>query len=120
MIEAPLPSNLRRQLLDGSVIGTFLKVPSIEVVDLVKITGYDLAVIDLEHSQLSEREARLLVRHGYDIGLPTVVRVPDVDRGQVNRLLEAGAVGIQLSTTRRRQQIDDLVTACRYPPDGER
>jgi 4-hydroxy-2-oxoheptanedioate aldolase len=38
----------------------------------------------------------------------------------VNRLLEAGAAGIQLSTVRSVVQVRELVAATRYAPEGER
>lgn len=120
MIDGPRPNDVRHRLDAGGVVGTFLKLPSTEVVDLVAAAGYDMVVVDLEHSQLSEHEARLLIRHAYDVGLATVVRIPTVDRGLINRLLEAGSCGIQLSTTVRRQQVDDVIAATRYAPDGDR
>ena len=48
------------------------------------------------------------------------MRLPEIDKGLVNRLLEAGAAGIQLSMVRRAAQIDELRAACRYPPHGRR
>ncbi len=106
--------------LGKRVRGVFLKVASTEVVDLVAGTGYDFAVVDLEHSQLAEVEAFRLVRHGAVQGFPMLVRIPAADRGLVNRLLEAGATGIHLSTVRRVDEVRALRRACRYAPHGTR
>jgi 2-keto-3-deoxy-L-rhamnonate aldolase RhmA len=100
--------------------GLFVKLPSTEVIDLIAAAQVDFAVVDLEHSQLSEADARRLVRHAAAVGLPALVRIPEVDRGTVNRLLEAGAAGIQLSTVRRAAQVRALREATRYAPDGSR
>jgi 4-hydroxy-2-oxoheptanedioate aldolase len=100
--------------------GVFVKLPSTEVIDIVKASGFAFAVVDLEHSQLSESDARALVRHGHALGLPTLVRLPEADRGTVNRLLEAGAAGIQLSTVRSAGQVLAARSYMRYPPDGSR
>jgi 2-keto-3-deoxy-L-rhamnonate aldolase RhmA len=100
--------------------GLFVKLASTEVIDLVAASGLDFAVVDLEHSQLSEGDARALVRHARAIGFPALVRLPAVDRGLVNRLLEAGAAGIQLSTVRRAAQVRELRAATRYAPEGDR
>jgi len=100
--------------------GIFLKLPSTEIVDLVHASPLHFAVVDLEHSQLSESQARALVRHGAAVGLPLLVRLPELDRGLVNRLLEAGAAGIQLSTVRRVEQIAGLRSAVAYAPAGTR
>ena len=100
--------------------GLFLKLPSTEVIDLVRAAGFGFAVVDLEHSQLSEADARALVRHARATGLPALVRIPEVDRGLVNRLLEAGAAGLQLSTVRRAADLRALRAATRYAPAGTR
>ncbi len=102
------------------VHGIFVKLPSTDVIDIVAAAGFDFAIVDREHSSLSEAEALRLVRHARAIGLPALVRLPTFDRGAVNRLLEAGAAGVQLSTTRTAAQVRELVAATRYAPQGER
>jgi 4-hydroxy-2-oxoheptanedioate aldolase len=52
--------------------------------------------------------------------LRALVRIPLVDRALANRLLEAGAAGLQLSTVRSVAQVQDLLNATRYAPDGAR
>jgi 4-hydroxy-2-oxoheptanedioate aldolase len=100
--------------------GLFVKLPGTEVVDVAAAAGFDFIVVDREHSQLGEADALRLVRHAHARGLPAVVRVPEVDRGAVNRLLEAGAAGIQLSTVRTAHQVRALRAATRYAPGGDR
>jgi 4-hydroxy-2-oxoheptanedioate aldolase len=106
--------------LRNRVRGVFIKLPSTEVIDMVAAAAYQFAVVDLEHSQLSEADARGLVRHGRAIDLPTLVRIPELDRGVVNRLLEAGAAGIQLSTVRSAAQVRLARAMTRYAPEGAR
>jgi 4-hydroxy-2-oxoheptanedioate aldolase len=100
--------------------GIFLKLPSTQVVDLLVLAGYDFVIVDLEHSQLGEPEALGLVRHADVCGLAAIVRIPRLDVGLVNRLLEAGAAGIQLSMVMEAQQVADLQQAMRYAPAGGR
>lgn len=117
----PVPARLRQRLRDGPpLVGTFLKLPALETVDIAASAGFDLVVVDGEHSQLDEGEIRLLVRHAAALRLPAVVRIPAVDAGVIDRLLEAGAAGIQLSSLRARSERDALVAATRYPPGGTR
>jgi 2-keto-3-deoxy-L-rhamnonate aldolase RhmA len=106
--------------LGKRVRGVFVKVPTTEVVDLVMGTGYDFAVVDLEHSQLGETDAFRLIRHGAVQGFPVLARIPSAERGLVNRLLEAGAAGLHLSTVRRVEEVRALRRACRYAPHGTR
>ncbi|MFG1920906.1 aldolase/citrate lyase family protein [Cryptosporangium sp. NPDC048952] len=114
-------AGLRRALAAGETLrGTFLKLAGEEPVDLVRAAGADFVVVDLEHSQLSEEQARRAVSRAAAIGLPALVRIPAVDSGLINRLLEAGAVGIQLSTLRSAAETRALIEATRYSPDGAR
>jgi len=121
-VPAALPSaRLRQRLREGArLVGTFLKMPALETVDIAASAGFDMVVVDGEHAQLDEGEVRLLVRHAAALGLPALVRIPAVDAGLINRLLEAGAAGVQLSTLRTRSQRDALVSATRYAPAGTR
>ncbi|HVA73998.1 MAG TPA: aldolase/citrate lyase family protein [Acidimicrobiales bacterium] len=120
MSETPA-ARLRALLASGATVhSTFVKLAALEVIDLLRGAGIDAVVVDLEHSQLSDAQARGLVRHAAALGLPAVVRLPSVDSGLINRLLEAGAAGIQLSTVTRRGQVEELLAACRFPPAGRR
>src|SRR5438552_2729161 len=97
-------SSVREGLAKGRLKGTFVKLPALEVIEIVA-PQLDFAVVDLEHSQLSEGDGLRLVRHAHVLGFPVLVRIPAVDRGLVNRVLEAGAGGIQLSTVVRAEQL---------------
>lgn len=107
------------RLSSGRLVGTFVKLPALESIDICSAT-FDFCVVDHEHSQLSEADVLPLVRRAAALGFPAVVRIPEVDRGLVNRLLEAGAAGIQLSSVRRVADVEALRRAARYAPEGAR
>ena len=116
---AGVVSSLRGRLGSGRAVGTFVKLPALESVDICAVS-LDFCVVDYEHSRLSEADVLRLVRHAAAIDFAAVVRVPEVDRGLVNRLLEAGAAGIQLSSVRRAAEVRALASAVAYAPDGSR
>jgi 4-hydroxy-2-oxoheptanedioate aldolase len=101
------------------LIGSFVQLPALESIVLCA-AALDFCVVDHEHSQLSEADVLRLVRHAAALGFPCVVRIPEVDRGLVNRLLEAGAAGIQLSSVRRVAEVRALRDAALYAPEGRR
>jgi 4-hydroxy-2-oxoheptanedioate aldolase len=101
-------------------LGVFVKLPSTQAIEIARSAGFDFCLIDLEHSQLDEGDAMRLAAHAAALGFPAIARVAAIDRGQVNRLLEAGAAGIQLSTVRTAAQVRELRAATRYAPAGER
>ena len=114
-------TRLRERLRSGPpLVGTFVKLPALESIDLARSVGFDLAVVDAEHSQLDEGAILSLLRHAAALDFPMLVRTPSRDAGSLNRMLEAGAAGIQLSTLRACAERDALVSATRYAPDGMR
>jgi 2-keto-3-deoxy-L-rhamnonate aldolase RhmA len=106
--------------LGKPVRGLFVKLPSPEVIDLVAASSFDFAVVDLEHSQLAHVDAFRLLRHAQALEFPALARIATAERGLVNRLLEAGAAGIHLSTVHRASEVTELRKMCRYAPDGAR
>ena len=93
---------LRSLISERPVLGTFLKLRGREVVEIAARAGFDFAICDLH------------------AGLPIIVRVAALDSGQINRLLEAGAVGIQLPHMQHRTEVSALRSAGKYAPVGSR
>jgi 4-hydroxy-2-oxoheptanedioate aldolase len=121
MGETSRATRLRERLRSGPpLVGTFVKLPVFESIDLARSVGFDLAVVDGEHSLLDEGAILSLLRYGAALDFPMLVRTLSRDAGSLNRMLEAGAAGIQLSTLRASAERDALVSATRYAPDGTR
>src|SRR5258706_8905871 len=119
MGEASPATRLRERLRGGApIVGTFVKLPALESIDLVHSIGFDLACIDGEHSQLDERAILSLLRHGAALDFPLLVRTPSRDAGSLNRMLEAGAAGIQLSPPPARSPRDAPPSAAPHAPPG--
>jgi 2-keto-3-deoxy-L-rhamnonate aldolase RhmA len=117
---ATLAAQLRQKINTRTVVGTFVKLGRREVIEILALAGLDFAICDLEHSQISAEEAGHMIAAGHGCGLPIIVRVAEFDAGQINRLIEAGAAGIQLPQVHKREQVSSLRSACKYPPDGQR
>ena len=115
-----LAAQLRSKIQERAVFGTFVKLGRREVIEILANAGLDFAICDLEHSQISEQEASTMILAGLACGLPVIVRVADFQPGLVNRLLEAGAAGIQLPQVETGEQAAAFRRACEYPPDGTR
>ena len=107
-------------LAERPCFGTFLKLPRPEVVDLLALAGFDFVICDMEHAQVSEIEARTVIKACAAVGLPVTVRLPEPTQGVVNRLLEAGAVGIQMPRLRTSADTRSLYSMMHFPPKGTR
>jgi 4-hydroxy-2-oxoheptanedioate aldolase len=116
------PGLLRAALAgtEGPALGTWVKVPAMEMMELVALAGFDFAVIDLEHSPIGLETAYRLIGTALFTGVPPIVRVPGLDGGLVARVLDAGAEGIMVPHVDTVEQARAAVAAVRFPPLGSR
>ncbi|WDL97752.1 HpcH/HpaI aldolase family protein [Alicyclobacillus sp. ALC3] len=112
--------SLKEKLASRPCFGTFLKLPRPEVVHILALAGFDFVICDMEHSQTSEVEARAVIRECVSVSLPVVVRLPDPSQGVVNRLLEAGATGIQMPRLQTSDDTRHMYKITHFPPNGGR
>lgn len=109
---------LRRE--DGPPLGTWVKLPAMESMELVALAGFDFAVIDLEHSAMNLETAYRHIGVALLTGVSPIVRVPSLDGGIVQRILDAGAEGIMLPHVDTVEQAQAAAVAVRFPPRGTR
>lgn len=101
-------------------IGCWLGLPSPEIAEIAAATGFDFAIVDLEHGPIGiESALRMLTALATSPTVPWV-RVPDPSEGWIKRALDAGAATVVVP------RVDDLDTARRlagfatYGPEGRR
>lgn len=105
---------------DAPALGTWVKLSAPESMELVALAGFDFAVIDLEHSAMSLESAFRHIGTALFAGVSPIVRVPSLEGGIVQRLLDAGAEGIMLPHVDTVEQAEAAAAAVRFPPRGTR
>jgi 2-keto-3-deoxy-L-rhamnonate aldolase RhmA len=111
---------LRRLIDSRPVLGTFLKLPRPEVVDVLALSGFDFLICDLEHARIDQHDWQQVLLAARTHEIPVVVRTTGLDRGEINHLLECGAAGIQLPRTRTPDDVAALTELTLFPPTGSR
>jgi len=101
-------------------IGTWLSLPNESVAEIFAKAGYDWVVIDLEHSSININQAEQLIRVIDLAGSKPFVRLSGHSSSQIKRVLDAGAKGILAPMVETQAQIDSIISACHYPPRGNR
>jgi len=101
-------------------IGTFMKIPSVETVEIVKLAGFDFIVLDAEHALLSLSDLNHMILAARALGIAPVVRVPDHGYGDVQRILDAGAAGLFFPHVADRAECEQVVRQASHPPYGTR
>jgi 2-keto-3-deoxy-L-rhamnonate aldolase RhmA len=122
MTAGPRRSRFRAALArtEGPALGTWVKLPVMESVELVAIAGFDFVVIDLEHAPIDIQTAYQLIGTANHLGLSSIVRIPTLDAGVAQRILDSGAEGIMLPHVDTVDDARSAVAAIRFPPLGNR
>ncbi len=111
----------KRRVADGRVVfGSFVFSAETAHVEILGLTGYDFAILDLEHAALSLREVERLVLAADAAGVTSIVRVPTQVPDLIGRVLDTGAQGLMLPHVKGRGEVLRISRAVRYPPDGIR
>jgi len=115
-------SNLKARLRAGeSLLGTMVTTfRSVDLPRILQVCGFDFIVIDCEHGSFTTREAADLIAAARAIGLPAVVRIPELRREHALKFTEMGANGLLLPNTESAEQAKQLVDFTKYAPMGHR
>lgn len=112
-----------QQLLKSAgppVVGTFVKIPSVEIAEIIGVAGFDFVVIDTEHALLSVRDVYSLVVVYARMGVAPLVRITDHGYGDGQRYLDAGAAGILVPHVSNAAQAEATMRQFLFPPAGTR
>jgi 2-keto-3-deoxy-L-rhamnonate aldolase RhmA len=101
--------NLRS--LDAPAIGVLLTIQCAELVDLYGRLGFEWLLLDAEHAPLTSQRCRELTRAANGAGLPCVVRVPEIEPGVIENLLDAGVCGILASRVESADDVRAVIAA---------
>ncbi|MET1231388.1 MAG: aldolase/citrate lyase family protein [Candidatus Limnocylindrales bacterium] len=119
----PLQSrtDLRRRVLAGEVtFGAFAGLASPVAAEILGRTGLDWAILDLEHSTLTETDLLAGIYALQATSATALVRVEEGTRLRIGRALDFGAEGLMIPRLETLEQVQDAVSWMRFPPDGNR
>lgn len=115
-----LPS-LRQRLKSGApLIATFSIIPSVEVVELIGLAGFDAVILDIEHGAHGSEALGTLILAAMARGIYPVVRVRSSDPAEIAAALDAGAAGVIVPQIGSLAEAEKAVRAARFAPDGNR
>ena len=112
---------LKRRLQAGeTVVGPFVIIPSVPLVDTLGYSGMDFCIIDTEHGPISQESATDLVIAAQGVGVAPIIRVGDNDERLILRALDIGSEGVQVPQINDIRDAEAVVHAAKYAPLGER
>ncbi len=95
-------------------------MPSILSAEAMAVAGWDALTVDMQHGTADYRDLLNILPVIEKSGAAPIVRVPWLDEAAIMRALDAGALGIIAPMVNTAMDVERLVSACRYPPSGNR
>ena len=116
----PEPFAGRLRARTRTLFGTWVKIPAIEVVELLAHAGFDYIVLDMEHAPLTLDVAYQATVVAQGMGLGVLVRVPDRSANLVQRLLDAGVDGLLVPRVTDPETAAAAIESMLFEPQGRR
>jgi len=110
--------NLRS--IDAPAFGVLITFHSPELIELYGRLGFQWLLLDAEHTPLSPGICRELTRAAELVGMPCVVRVPEIRASMIEAFLDVGVSGILASGVESASDVRALIAAVKFAPLGSR
>ncbi|MDR0709575.1 MAG: hypothetical protein LBF77_05880 [Spirochaetaceae bacterium] len=103
-----------------TIYGDFANGLSVEMVEIMALSGFDFITIDSEHAPSSDERNRLLVMAGECRNTPVFIRTPNKLHSSILRSLDIGAQGLLLPQVNTPEEAREIIQAAKYYPEGFR
>jgi 2-keto-3-deoxy-L-rhamnonate aldolase RhmA len=114
-------TRLRDKIIGGhSVVGTWVSIPDIAVVEILAQAGFDYLLIDGEHAPISPSQLFPLAVAAERHGCPVIYRVQTNSADLIKAALDIGVAGLMVPMVENPEEAAAVVAAAKYPPAGRR
>ena len=103
-----------------SVLGTFFEIGGSLAVECLGIAGLDFLIIDTEHGPFDVESAMDYIRAAERRDITPLVRIKEISRSAVLKMLDVGAKGLIIPCVETVEQVKQLVEYGKYYPVGQR
>lgn len=103
-------------------IGIFSVSANENFIEMIGFSGLDFVIIDCEHTEVSPYGEKLahLIRAAETSGILPLVRITNLDKGQILKACNLGARGIIVPHVHSVEEISDIINSVKFPPIGDR
>lgn len=111
----PSFTHFRQRLIAREpLLGTFVKLPTTQAIEIFGVVGFDFVVIDQEHAPLDRAQVDLMAFAGRASNIAPLVRVGDAGEASVLSALDCGASGIMFPHVTSVEKARSIAASCRY------
>ena len=115
------PNLMKAKIQAGQpALGVSVMFPSPQIVEMIGALGFDWVLIDCEHGTIDVESVEHLVMAAEVSGITPIVRPPSRDPADILRVLDRGAMGVQVPHVNTAEDARAVVAAVKYHPLGTR
>ena len=112
---------LKQSIAEGKhIFGTFMTTDSVKNAEILGAAGLDYVMIDCEHGTMDLETAGAMVSAIKASGSPALIRAAWNDPVIIKQTLDTGIDGIMIPAIRNREEAEQAILSCLYPPKGIR
>ncbi|MFK7869175.1 MAG: HpcH/HpaI aldolase/citrate lyase family protein [Roseobacter sp.] len=100
------------------LVGTFLKTPAHEVIEVMAKSRLDFVCLDAEHAPFDRARMDACLAVARALSVPTLVRVPSGDPSEILKVLDSGATGIVVPHVDTVEKARRVAKAARFGHGG--
>lgn len=114
--------SIKEKLLSGQkVYGSMIRLQKNPAISfLAKNAGLDFLLYDCEHSHYNFETLHDIFVTGNAMGFDSFVRVAELSKDWISRILDSGATGIMVPMTETPEQAKEIVKWAKFTPIGDR
>lgn len=100
--------------------GTWVKLGTLETLEMLAIAGFDFVVVDMEHAPHTFETVYRGIVGAQAFGMRALVRLPDSNGTYVQRILDSGADGVLVPRVRTAAEARQIMDGMIFSPKGSR
>jgi 2-keto-3-deoxy-L-rhamnonate aldolase RhmA len=114
-----MSSTLKQRMLAGDIlVGTFLKTPAHEMIEVLAKSRLDFICLDAEHAPFDRGRMDVCLAMARALDIPTLVRVPVGTPVELLKALDSGATGVVVPHVDSVAKAESLARAGRFGHGG--
>lgn len=116
----PKPNRILEALKKGEIpLGMEVNTGNPSIIEILGNTGFDFYMLDMEHTRINRETMEHCIRAADAAGITTIVRVTENEPGLIRHTQEAGAQGVVVPRVKTPDDVQKIIDAVRYSPEGK-
>ena len=114
-------NKIKQMMAEGKpVVNGWLAIPSTASAETMAHVGWDSLTVDMQHGLVDYTNALPILQTISSTDVTPLARVNWNEPGQIMKILDAGCYGVICPMVSNKQEAENFVQACMYPPQGYR